>query len=376
MPDMSEYGTAESPALVPDSLICYRHFILDPAKLRVTPMNASSSEIYAAPGTFVADCLNAKQYQRPVEEFLTAYAGFSCACSSCREHREKYSEDRKKYYDGEDNLIHKSPSVECTCGFYAHYDPRTDFYEHTVWGPHSYMYYVPNNMGVVRAVVEMTGTTVAGTKGVRAQKMQVKALCIDWAKYQGRQVEVTAKPRDFLQRWEAANSNRLYCYEPAKEIRYEPPEPVFRDFMERKTSETAAFYGAAYFTSPHEMYAAFPKPDLSALGIEEEPHTPPPVPFDDSVFVVPGPTPSQYWVQYLTNSLPPAPSPGGWVGFSGISSSSFTFSGIFDDEAAVWADDKKAEPEVELTAFERAMLAKKSRPAPPGTGIDRRKKKL
>jgi hypothetical protein len=29
-----------------------------------------------------------------------------------------------------------------------------------------------------------------------------------------------------------------------------------------------------------------------------------------------------------------------------------------------------------MTTFERVMLAKKNRPAPPGTGIDRRKRKL
>lgn len=56
----------------------------------------------------------------------------------------------------------------CTCGFYASYDPWTNFYEadHWTWTP-------------VFAVVEAYGSVVPATKGFRAAKVRIVAICPD-----------------------------------------------------------------------------------------------------------------------------------------------------------------------------------------------------
>src|SRR5690606_32568059 len=60
---------------------------------------------------------------------------------------------------------HKSPSKDCTCGFYASYDPETDFYPSFRWG-RAYTRLAGaedyEDFAVVKAAVEVSGTVVMG----------------------------------------------------------------------------------------------------------------------------------------------------------------------------------------------------------------------
>lgn len=126
--------------LVPRSLTVYRHFALEGEKSKpigIKPMGqtfSSGSSIY------------------PYENMYTA----SCNASSSR------------------TSAHKSPDVKCQCGFYASYDPDTDFYAY-VTDPR------------VFAATEAFGHVVMATKGVRAEKMRIKGM---WIQPKVKQVHV------------------------------------------------------------------------------------------------------------------------------------------------------------------------------------------
>lgn len=71
------------------------------------------------------------------------------------------------------------PNVRCKCGYYASYDPDTDFFadfirQMTAGGPGWYPDLPP-----VFGVVEVAGRVLMGSKGVRAQRMRIVALALD-----------------------------------------------------------------------------------------------------------------------------------------------------------------------------------------------------
>lgn len=69
---------------------------------------------------------------------------------------------------------HKVPDHKCHCGFYASYDPMTDFYS--------------TNTGYrVFAACEVSGRVIMGTKGVRGEKMKLKGM---WIQPKVRQVHL------------------------------------------------------------------------------------------------------------------------------------------------------------------------------------------
>ncbi|MGW0682912.1 hypothetical protein ACWD2L_06060 [Streptomyces sp. NPDC002754] len=225
----ADYGdTDDAMTLVPAALTCYRHFGLDATPgVNLTPMNRPHDAVYVdvpAGDTFVADC--------------HAFRGYpGCGCAMCA--------------DTLAGKAHSSPSKGCKCGFYAHYNPDADFYESSTWGaPPTERFYgftfghtLPPGMAMVRAVVEMTGRVIVGTKGVRAEKMKVKALAVDWAKFSPKVVHMGADGEVAL--------------------------PAGYKFMiETRAKAAAAKYGAEYFDDPAAMYKAYPQPDLTALGIE------------------------------------------------------------------------------------------------------------
>lgn len=231
MPNRNDYGQpGDNTALVPESLTVYRHF-----KLSISMPNRlqgmGNSFPYDKPGIQESLCT----------KYLTSTPG-ACAdpSQSTRESRALTS--------------HDSPELGCSCGFYAHYDPQTDFYDGATWtaspgrlrtdfklylsngGGSTSPFYrtIPSPVPMVRSVVEMSGRVIMGRLGVRAQKMHIKAVAVDWTK----------------------------C------ISFGSTMATERE-VENRLRSTARFLGAKFYVDFKDMYKAYPKPDLSALGIEE-----------------------------------------------------------------------------------------------------------
>jgi hypothetical protein len=84
----------------------------------------------------------------------------------------------------------KSPNVECNCGFYASYSPETNFFERQLCeaqrdrlnGVHRFTdgLYRNYDLPPIFAVVEASGRVLMGSKGVRSERMEVKALAFDY----------------------------------------------------------------------------------------------------------------------------------------------------------------------------------------------------
>jgi hypothetical protein len=181
------------------------------------------------------------------------------------------------------------PDVDCSCGFYAHYDPTTDFYVGTQWevkkregGGGRVVYFDPydtspyysyspsgyEGSAMVRAVCEASGKVVMGTKGVRAAKVRIVAVSVDWEKYckQGEHYN-GGFSYDF---WNATHPTIDYAYERWRLERRRPPRDV-RNAVDERLDQVAKQYGAKVYEDPAEMYADHPMPDLTALGIEPAP---------------------------------------------------------------------------------------------------------
>lgn len=306
--DASDYGNSNDQAtLVPNALTCYRHFGLGAnPSVELTPMNRTSSRDYSyvpEGGVFTATC-----------QAFRSYGG--CTCGMCRSARREET--------------HASPNKECRCGFYAHYLPTSDFYPGMRWGvaPGLFMDRMPHGLAMVRAVVEMTGTVILGTKGVRAQKMRVKALAVDWEKY---------GYADWL------------------------PLAGERFMFETRAQAAATKYGAEYFDDPAAMYKAYPQQDLTALGVD-------PVRVEaeeakrEAERVRQMEEAAQELVKILRDGAARA-----------ARQASYAVGGFLPTTVVeALAPDGKPP----ATAFERVMEAKRSRPAPPGAGIDRRRGRL
>jgi len=397
MPDQSDYGTKDNPELVPDSLIAYRHFTMHP-DVALAPVAYPKSGVYASSGVWTADCQKKRQYSSLPAQFalqqrtqFAVYGGYGwhydsvrvpvpgpacggCACSECEEGVERAIRDYAAAYEEHHGAGHQSPVLDCSCGFYAHYYPNTDFYAGSTWGPKAQtdfdaIYGTHKSSPLVRAVVEVTGRTVMGSRGVRAQKMRIKALAIDWAKYRSGANPYLSNGTNWFY-WDQAQTDRAYAEANA------PSVDTIGLFTELAV-KTAQAYEAEFFADPAEMYAAYPKPDLSALGIEAKPE---PVPFEDSVYYSGAGAQVAYSTSTNLTYTPQPLTPAQLQGIAGLKPASMTVSGCFSgivDEAALFGSSKPPtldEP-APLTPFERVMQAKKSKPAPPGTGIDWRRKK-
>lgn len=383
-PEQSDYGQeGDSAALVPGSLVVYRHFQVDVESGQIAPMNYrpdrhggmgawSGQAPYPYPDnpgdgarTYDADCIKSGP---------GAYHYRSVRAARYGEHE-------------------KAPTVWCTCGFYAHYDPTTDFYPAFRWGR---LYHqlagsvAAGNMVVVRAVVEVSGTVVMGSLGVRAEHMKILALAIDWDK----RVKPSVVDRyNFLMN--RVGSIHLSASEAYRSVMLDGYDKIEEDDAgdAAKVDAVARRYGAKYYADTAEMYAAYPKPDVSALLPAPEPESVEPYFEWDSSPIDFGQVSSvgqvlkdlnldkQYRDQinaymhstgitasYNVGGILPPPQPqrdtipvvlsrgGGWVADT-----------LILDEIIEWREE---------TPFQRAMRLKKDRPAPPGTGIDRRRGRL
>lgn len=344
MVSANDYGTADSQSqLVPSALTVYRHFAIDTLTRRITPMNYNPDS-YAAQKTL---------YGRGVNRAVCARFGWW-------------------YADASTPDSHDSPDADCTCGFYAHYDPNTDFYPSTYWGrEYMTLYRRPEyrNVVIVRGVAEVTGKVVCGRLGVRAEKLEIKAIAVDWAKYQGaRDRRYQIEPEPYDRGWSTMRRDL-----------YDEPEyrVVSTDEMERRDVKAharhiAEAHDVLFYEDSSLMYAAWPKPDLSALGITEEK----------------GPAYRDTFAAWYTQAssyapsppVPQAPSLRKWGKVKGQQATVTILDECSKAGAEIIAkafdiDLDVIDPKPE-TVKEKALRLKRERPAPPGSGIDRRRGRL
>jgi hypothetical protein len=355
VPSQKDYGDASDSTLVPSALRVFRHFAVDIDKMHITPMS----------------------YRPPVNGFYT---------SMSRRRQSPYPRGRGQKFEAvctrgratlldDESAKHKSPQKDCTCGFYAHYKQSTDFYDSSSWGRD----YVTNDLGqprmantvLVRAVCEVSGTTIAGWRGVRAEKMEIKAMAIDWGKYRSSSRPRYREDTDvYLKRGDLWSTTPYY------------PERVDieRDIITTAVARVADDYGVEFYERHEDMYADFPEQDVEALGIDTTPRA----------RAVNGPGTVVFYQQMMAQAqaqadaaaaaaralqkllddiVPRQPRP------RGLTADFAIVDELFSTPKQVRTHPKRP-PVVPVTAYERALANKQQRPAPPGTGIDRRKRKL
>ncbi|GGR51513.1 hypothetical protein [Streptomyces roseolus] len=324
-----DYGSASAEStLVPGSLIAYRHFALVPQNQTLAPMADPEVSVYDVryrhEGRFRADCFRLRP--PPSWRVFPSLMGGS----------------------------HKSPVIDCTCGFYAHYSSKTDFYVGCSWTPATedelfsssylpswqprtglYGYSSARGFAILRAVVELSGRIVMGRRGVRAERLKVRALAVDWAKVDHTATEqrVELDPPGFPFHLGRRDLN----YDASMRIVTGPKQEIQAQY-ELYARKAADLYEAEHFLDPKVMYEKYPEPDLEALGIKKERPA----------------EPSLRWQLGQVSVAAQAAA----AGFNKLTAA---------HTAPEAADD---------TPMARAIEAKKQRPAPPGTGIDRRRRKL
>lgn len=366
MTEQHDYGKASDPerALVPGALVAYRHFQLDLKYGRLLPMNVRPSKQTALQDAY-----------RPADigGYWDEEAGFSINPPLHEAICNRFNRPYVMFPGEQERPPHgKAPVKNCSCGFYASYDPATDFYPSFTWGK-EYAEEVGSeefaSVVIVRAAVELTGRVVMGTKGVRAEKMKILGLAIDWSKY--------VRPRP------ARYADQFY-YIPGKPLgggwlgpydRFDVERNVGRPGLlpetESHVQSIAIMYGARYFAEVNRMYDAHPKADLAALGVTEEPDNP----YDSGGWMF-GVNRMAAKQAQAAAYVPPAPKPKPQAGIKGFSMTlaiKDEMTKFLADAFDIPADVIDSKPE---TAKERALRLKRERPAPPGTGIDRRRGKL
>jgi hypothetical protein len=225
---------------------------------------------------------------------------------------------------------------------------------------------------MVRAVVEVTGTVVMGSRGVRAEKMKIVAFAIDWDKYLSiREVMLQEEPIEIST---FADRDPVYLPNRRVETRFVRGEPTtqVRATSEKAVIEVAEEVGAKFYRSVSDMYAEHPEPDLSGLGIEPAPS---PVELEDPWSGWQSPSPfvshlnrmrSSFQAQQVTYAATQ----------KAIADLQQALKGILDaTEAATAPAPPRAKPRGMPDRVWQALEAKRNKPAPPGSGIDRRKKK-
>lgn len=327
----NDYGNEDSTTLVPGSLRVFRHFQLT-REGKIAPMSWSMSDRYSV----------VTRYPENVYADVPADGVHHAQCDSYRPYRP-----------------HSAPDVACRCGFYAHYDPATDFYPSSYWGEDGYgatAYGTDFGAVITRGVAEVSGRVVMGRLGVRAEKIKIIALAVDWGK-------------------RLASSSRLWWTDEWIEESVLPrsrpgdfDDAEFKTEVNRRVAAAGARHGARFYDSVEKMYADHPPADISALGVD----TNPPPPSDPA----PGPHRNGGWyLHYNTSPLNVGRQASLYSNaVSTLPSSSASmkiFSEVFDEAVKEMETATK-----ELSTFERALANKKVRPAPPGSGIDRRRGRL
>lgn len=132
----------------------------------------------------------------------------------------------------------RTPVRACSCGFYASYSPETNFFKSLLSGWSA----IP--LPPIFAAVEASGRVLMGSKGVRAERMEVKALALDLGHIKFGSVARAHSGEQFASEVTALMDTLRYAGE-----RYGVPT-----------------FGPAI---PH-MVEAFPPPDLSRLIKNQE----------------------------------------------------------------------------------------------------------
>lgn len=360
-PTGRDYGDEDSRALVPGTLTTYRHFMLDLDRGVIAPMSwqpgragGMGSYGYGNP---------AQQPYRPMDEVHVAM------CARRSGYRSALIRVQQEEMEAQTGRLHeKSPTEWCTCGFYAHYDSETDFYPSFRWGK-AYARISGRedlvNVVAVRAVVEMSGTCVMGRLGVRAEKMKIVALTVDWTKQmQDQQVQQVRRSAEmsvnymYRSPWSLSTVDLEEPYDyfidgGAEE--YDADEERAR--IENRVASTAMAYKARYYDDVAEMYEAHPKADISALGVDTTPR------------------PKESWDAFMT----------GAPGFANLQTQMYSMGqvvGRTNQAMRLWVDslfkeESKPKPKPSVPqSIQDIIDAKANRPAPPGSGIDRRRGRI
>lgn len=388
MARQQDYGSGDATTLVPASLRVFRHFAIDSRTGALAPMNYSPEN--GALLRYNGAAENQKPYPRPrIHPETLAEMPYEASCIH-------YNDPTRYGYvstqSGAQAVLageeHQTPSVDCTCGFYAHYSPDTDFYPSHFWGPYWAREFMESEawatLIIVRAVIEVSGTVVMGRLGCRAQKMRVVAIAPDWKKFQ-------EEPPAVFQ-WGLDYYDPLAADDFAEKAR---GKASARAEAGRAVEAVARRYGVRHvYVDAEDMYADYPKEDIEALGVDT---TPLPEPEEKAAsaysFLLkytstmnPPATPAPQWAtQNPSRKTSQRPRRGGsmpqYVIYDEVkktiakhfSDATITINAYFEGSTPV--TEEIALDAVE-TVKERALRLKKDRPAPPGVGIDRRKRKL
>jgi hypothetical protein len=355
MTSSKDYGKAgDESVLVPSALRVYRHFKMnmEDALLRPCSMEEPAYQPGVAAtddGVFTAECLKYGTQLWP-----------------------RVHENRG------------APEVGCSCGFYAHYEPDDDFYpfhrwhvrrqSQPAWGYNGYgggglldagPWRVGASMAMVKAVCEVQGKVVMGSRGVRAAKLKVVAVAPDWSKWED--VSRTPFPESAcfddssmsMAEYSAARQEWLErCRTPSREA---------RQAVTAAMRQLAENYQAKAYDDVEGMLADHPKPDLSALGVKPAVETVDT--WTEYLKVLNGKVvadPFRRWLPSPTQAAKVSGLKGGTIHLS------FHHLSFYDEAPKAGA----TEMERLTTAYERALAAKKNKPAAPGSGIDRRRGRL
>lgn len=366
-PSQGDYGRAGDEALVPGTLRVYRSFLVDAKSGHLTPMNYHPQQLRYVHA----------RGQMPYHPFRNRSTDpsspYEATCTRSPMGRAMVGE-------------HETPDVNCTCGFYASYNQFTDFYPAFRWGRNYTRMAGDSDFEdyyVVRAVCEVSGRVVMGSKGVRAGRMKIVAIAVDWAKYM-KAPEI---------RYEEYYSDDIYSFDKDDPfLSFVPRRRVVeresddRGYVYDSAPRVADAYGVPLYTDQLKMYEDYPPQDVSHLVDTSKPERP----VDDYTFTLPPGSvhgyargsvidPRMYNRQAASQAALYASSTAGLHQFrravQGTAASlADTVRSAGKAMAGISADFVILD-EVE-TARERALRLKKNRPAPPGTGIDRRRGKL
>jgi hypothetical protein len=189
--EQKDYSGSVEPDLVPGALRAYRHFQLHKERQGGMVLSAvGMSRLYRPEdrdpvgGVFQASC----DRPHPFREELKAITEGLDQATKWDDDILRRAIEHKEALEAlvREAVSHESPHAPCQCGFYASYDPQTDFYSFP-WN-HPF----PYHFGELRthdtwfhAVVEMSGRVLMGSRGVRAEKMKIQAIALDRVKCEG-----------------------------------------------------------------------------------------------------------------------------------------------------------------------------------------------
>jgi hypothetical protein len=382
-PEQRDYGHRESEdrALVPGTLTVFRHFQADLRSGVLMPMNYNPRN---------RDGFNSRPGQQPYTRPAGNLEPFYWEDGPHEPEQPVYQAQCDKLwrvshitqFTQAARPDHDAPDKGCTCGFYASYDPETDFYPSFRWG-RLYSEIVGatgyEDIAIVKAAVEVSGTVVMGRLGVRAGRMKIVGLTLDWEKrirpgdidgggpYGWRRDPYYGGSRSTQSRYVVYNHQTGEYEMRQVEVK---DEDEARDIAQ--ADALASGYGATYYNSVAEMVEAHPMADVSALGVDTTPR-----PSEDYI----GLQASLYGRMFTAQQLAQVE--------QAVRKASKTFqqaaASIAVSQLDVDADllfgkpkPKRRKPKGGTMPehLARALESKRKRQAPPGSGIDRRKKKL